>query len=95
MVVKLMGIGDLLSAILVVVLHYQIQSDFHLISWRIGIIFVAYLIMKGWLLRGDINSIMDVLCGLYVFVMLFGFTTIVSWVVAIYLFQKAVFSLAA
>ena len=95
MIVKLMGLADLLTAVLVLVFHYQIRADFHLIGWRIGIIFVAYLLLKGWLLRGDINSIMDILCGLYLFVMLFGFTTIVSWAVAIYLFQKSVFSLAA
>ncbi len=89
MVVKLLGVMDLLSAAVVMMLHY----DF-LIGWRIGFLFVAYLVIKGWLLRTDINSIMDILCGLYMFVMLFGFTTIVSWVVAVYLFQKACFSLA-
>ena len=88
MFVKLLGVGDLLAAVTVILLHY------HILSWRIGFIFVAYLILKGWLLRADLNSIMDILCGIYMFVMLFGFTTIVSWVVAIYLFQKAVFSLA-
>jgi hypothetical protein len=88
MVVKFLGVMDLLSAVTVILLHYDI------IGWRIGLIFVAYLIIKGWIFREDINSIMDILCGLYMFVMLFGFTTFISWVVAIYLFQKAVFSLA-
>jgi hypothetical protein len=87
MVVKLLGIADLLAAVVVILLHYDI------LGWRIGFIFVAYLIIKGWLFRTDINSIMDILCGLYMFVMLFGFTTIITWVVAIYLFQKAIFSL--
>ena len=89
MVVKLFGIADLLSAVVVVMLHY----DFF-ITWRIGFLFVAYLLIKGWMFREDINSIMDILCGMYMLVMLFGFTTIISWVVAIYLFQKACFSLA-
>ena len=88
MVVKLLGIADLLTAAAVILLHYDI------LGWRIGLVFVAYLMIKGWLFRQDINSIMDILCGIYMFVMLFGFTTIISWVVAIYLFQKAVFSLA-
>lgn len=88
MVVKLLGAADLLSAVAVVLLHYD------LIGWRIGLIFVAYLIIKGWLFREDLNSVMDMLCGIYMFVMLFGFTTIVSWVIAIYLFQKSVFSIA-
>jgi hypothetical protein len=88
MVVKLLGVADLLAAVAVVLLHYDI------LSWRIGFIFVAYLLVKGWLFREDINSVMDILCGVYMFIMLFGFTTVVSWVVAIYLFQKSVFSLA-
>jgi hypothetical protein len=88
MVVKLLGVMDLLSAVAVILLHYD------LLGWRIGFLFVAYLIIKGWLFREDINSIMDILCGIYMFVMLFGLTTFISWVVAIYLFQKAVFSLA-
>lgn len=87
MVVKLLGVADLLSAIAVVLLHYQ------LLAWKIGLVFVCYLLIKGWLFRQDINSVMDILCGIYVFVILFGFTTFVSWIVTIYLFQKAVFSL--
>ena len=88
MVIKLLGAADLLAAVAVILLHYD------LLGWRIGIIFVLYLIVKGWIFRASIASIMDILCGIYMFVMLFGFTTIVSWVIAIYLFQKAVFSLA-
>ena len=88
MVVKLLGVMDLLSAVAVVLLHYDI------LGWRIGCLFVAYLIIKGWLFREDINSVMDILCGIYMFIMLFGLTTFISWVVALYLFQKAVFSLA-
>ncbi|MFC1741865.1 hypothetical protein ACFL3V_04990 [Nanoarchaeota archaeon] len=88
MVVKLMGLMDLLCAVCAVLLHYDI------LGWRIGLIFVAYLVIKGWLFREDIASLVDILCGLYMFVMLFGFTTFVTWVVVIYLFQKAVFSLA-
>ena len=90
MFVKLFGVMDLFAAAVVILLHYDV-----LITWRIGFLFVAYLLIKGWCFREDLNSVMDILCGIYLFVMLFGFTTIVSWVVAIYLFQKACFSLAA
>jgi hypothetical protein len=89
MLIKILGVADLLSAVAVILLHY------HIIGWRLGFLFVAYLIIKGWLFRENIASIMDILCGIYMFVMLFGFTTIISWVVAIYLFQKSVFSIAA
>ncbi|NQU78174.1 hypothetical protein HQ545_00225 [Candidatus Woesearchaeota archaeon] len=88
MVIKLLGAADLLAAIVVILLHY----DF-LIGWRIGIFFASYLILKGWLLREDINSVMDILCGIYIVILVFGFSTFVSWIIAAYLFQKAVFSL--
>jgi len=88
MVVKLLGAMDVFSAVVVILVHY------HLIGWRIGFLFVAYLLIKGWLFREDLNSVMDILCGLYLLVTLFGFTTVIGWIVAIYLFQKGVFSLA-
>jgi hypothetical protein len=89
MLAKLLGIGDLLATVVVILAHY------HVIGWKIIFIFSLFLIIKGWLFRESIMSLVDILCGLYIFVMMFGFTTIISWVVAIYLFQKACFSLAA
>jgi hypothetical protein len=89
MFVKMLGVADLLSAVIVILLHY----DF--LGWRWALAVAAYLLIKGWLFRESIVSIIDLLCGIYVFVMMFGLTTVVSWVVAVYLFQKACFSLAA
>jgi len=89
MIVKLMGIMDLLCIAVIIMMHY----DF-LITWRIGLFFAAYLMLKGFIFRSDIASLIDGLCGIYVFVMLFGLTTFVTWIVAIYLLQKAAFSLA-
>lgn len=89
MVVKLFGVADLLTAIVILLMHYDIFS-----SWRIGLIFVGYLVIKGLMFRSDFNSIIDIMCGIYMFVMLFGFTSIVTWAVVIYIFQKAIFSLA-
>lgn len=89
MFVKMLGVTDLLSAVIVILLHY----DF--LGWRWALAVSFYLIAKGWLFRESIISVVDILCGIYVFVMMFGLTTIVSWVVAVYLFQKACFSLAA
>ncbi|MFH1063487.1 MAG: hypothetical protein V1729_00235 [Candidatus Woesearchaeota archaeon] len=88
MIIRLLGVADLLTAAAVLLLHYD------LLGWRIGFLFVAYLIIKGWLFRSDINSVVDILCGVYMFIMLFGLTTIATWFIVIYLFQKAVFSLA-
>jgi len=89
MVVKIMGIGDLMTATAVVLMHYE------LIGWRTGLLFTAYILIKGWMFKGDIGSFLDMLCGAYMFAMLFGLTTFIDWIAAIYLFQKAVFSIAA
>ncbi len=89
MVVKLLGIADLLSALVVVLLHYQI------IGWKTGLLFATYLVIKGIIFRKDITSLIDILSGAYMIVLSFGFSTFITWVIAIYLFQKACFSLAA
>ncbi|MBT5023395.1 hypothetical protein HOK51_10905 [Candidatus Woesearchaeota archaeon] len=85
---KILGFGDLLSALAIVLLHY----DF-LITWRIGLLFCAYLIIKGYLFLPDVNSVLDILCGVYMFIMLFGITTPLTWIVVIYVGQKSLFSL--
>ncbi len=89
MVVKLLGIGDLLAAVVVVMMHYD------LVGWRIGLLFAAYLLIKGFMFKGDFSSILDMVCGAYIIIMMFGLTTIVDWIVVLYLFQKSVFSIAA
>lgn len=87
MFVKVLGFADLLSALIVALLHHDI------IGWRIGLIPVIYLAAKGWAFRSDWNSYVDFACAAYIFLMLFGIHTVFAYIVAIYLLQKAVFSL--
>ena len=89
MFAKLLGIGDLLTAIVIILLEYD------LVGWRLALFFSLYLIVKGWAFRSSLISVADILCGVYIFIMIFSSITIVSWIITIYLFQKACFSLAA
>ncbi|MBT7903527.1 hypothetical protein HN587_06715 [Candidatus Woesearchaeota archaeon] len=88
MIGKILGIGDLITAIVILLFHLEVFS-----YWRIGIIFVVYLIFKGVLFFPEINSILDILCGAYMLLLIFGFTTFLTWAIIIYLGQKAFFSL--
>ncbi|MFC1723882.1 hypothetical protein ACFL0V_07110 [Nanoarchaeota archaeon] len=87
---KILGILDMLTMIVVILMHYDI-----FIGWRIGFLFAGYLILKGILFRGDFASIVDIVCGAWMIVMIFGVSIFVTWIVVVWLFQKAVFSLAA
>ena len=85
---KMLGIADLLTVLVIILMHFDILT-----GWRIGFVFSAYLIIKGALFIIDINSVLDICCGIYLFIMLFGFTTILTWVVVVYLAQKGIWSL--
>lgn len=88
MIIKLMGIADLVAATIIILLHYSLG-----LSWKLPLIFAAYLVLKGVMFWGNISSFLDMLCGAYILAMVFGFSSFMSFLVAIYLFQKAVFSI--
>lgn len=92
MIVKLLGILDLLSAVLFFLFAY--------LGWISGAFIVAaafYLIFKGAafvLLAKSIISGLDVIAGIIIFVSLdIVFPQIVVLIVVLYLLQKGVFSL--
>ena len=89
MIVKILGTADIIITAILILLHYD------LIGWRIGLTAASYLIIKAIVFKGNITSIIDGVCGVYIIIMCFGLSTIISWIIAIYLLQKAVFSLAA
>lgn len=85
--VKLMGIMDIIAVIVMVLLHFSIGS------WRITIAFALYLILKGFAFRGNVHSMIDTVIGVYMIFLLFGLHSVITFVPAIYLLQKAVFSI--
>jgi len=92
MIVKLLGILDILSAVLFFAFAY--------LGWisRTFLVVVAlYLILKGAvfvLLAKSVVSGLDVIAGIIVFVSLdIVFSSLVVLIVVLYLLQKGVFSL--
>ena len=88
MLIKLFGIMDLLSAILFILLKYNIGIG-------MAYIFVIYLIAKGLLFFGDFNSYMDIIIAGFMLLASQGIFIWVTWIFIFYLLQKAFFSLVA
>ncbi|MEA3430725.1 MAG: hypothetical protein U9R08_05610 [Nanoarchaeota archaeon] len=87
MIVKFMGILDIIAAIVMILLHYSIGT------WRLTFLFALYLFLKAIAFRGDMHSFLDGVIGVYMIFLLFGLHSVLTFVAAIYLLQKAVFSL--
>jgi|FLOH01.1.fsa_nt_gi hypothetical protein len=83
---KLFGFLDVLTIISMILLTLEI------IPWRFGLIFASYLIIKGLIFKGDFNSFVDIIIGVYIiFIPVFSWKLLTT-VFAIYLGQKAFFS---
>ncbi len=88
---KGLGVMDLLASVITLLLHYEI----HLVGWKIGLLCASYLIFKGVFFRTNIISLIDIIAGMYIVILfIFSIKTIASFIIAFYLFQKAVLSLA-
>jgi|ETNmetMinimDraft_2_1059921.scaffolds.fasta_scaffold269888_1 hypothetical protein len=90
MIVKLLGGFDLIA---VIIIFFSAIFPQKLILYAAG-----YLLFKGiiFAMGGDIASIIDVLCGVYVVLLSYGISsTLVTVIVLVYLVQKVAFSLFA
>ena len=82
-----MAVMDLLAIAVMLLLHYSIIG-----SWRLGLGFGLYLIFKAAAFRGNIHSMADGVIGVYIIILLLGVKSIVTFLAAVYLLQKAVAS---
>ena len=89
MIIKILGFMDLLTAVLAVFVHIGFLPG--------GILklFIAYLLLKGIIFVRSFSSILDIVCAIYLIMMVFGFKSFFIYLVALYLFQKAVVSIAS
>lgn len=93
MIVKILGILDILSGIL-----FWLNGFFHLFPDTFMMLIALYLIIKGliFVISKDIASILDIISGLVIYFSLTyvipGFVIII---VTFFLLQKGVFSLVA
>ena len=92
MIVKILGIVDLLAAI-----FFWIFGFFGIIPSSIIFVFAFYLLIKGVIfviLADKFVSGLDIVCGIIMFLAIqFSMPTIIIILVSIYLIQKGIFSL--
>lgn len=87
MIVRILGILDLLTAIAAVFVHIGFLPVVILKY------FIFYLLIKGVIFIKSLTSIIDLLCGIYLIALYFGFHSFIIYIVGLYLFQKAVISM--
>jgi len=83
---KIFGFFDFLALIVMILL---VNS---LVSWRIGMMFAAYLILKGFIFKGDFASTIDLVVGVYIALIPVFSWKLLTIIFAIYLGQKAFIS---
>ena len=86
MILKLLGLIDLLAAIGLVMLKYDIFQTFALV---LGLL----VLIKAIMFFGSVISFADIACFLIIILAFFGVFNFISWIAAIWLFQKGFFSL--
>jgi len=57
-------------------------------SWRILFSGAVYLIGKGFMFQGSFLSILDIVCGVYLLLMLLGVRSFIDYIVFGYLIYK-------
>ena len=90
MLAKILGIGDLLSGMCIL-----LASVFPA-AWVI--VFAKYLILKGGIfaVMGNVVSMIDVACGVYMIFLAFGYGWVVlNIIVIVFLIQKGLISLVS
>ncbi|MBT3405686.1 hypothetical protein HN419_00805 [Candidatus Woesearchaeota archaeon] len=86
-ILKAMGLFDLLAAALILMAHYGI------FTWRPLFAAAAWLFLKAYIYKGDFASIIDFFCGIYIIMLMFGLHSILTFIFAVYLIQKALVSM--
>lgn len=89
LVLKLMGLMDFASALFLILEQFTVVGPF----FRPLVGFAIYLMGKAYLFKGDIASIFDLVCGIYMMFAFFGLKSFLAFIVAGYLLQKAAASM--
>jgi hypothetical protein len=86
---KFFGLMDLYSAIVMLLVQLDVTP------WRVILTASGWLILKGFLFRGDFASMIDLGIGVYHIIMVILPIAFVTYILAIYLIIKGLMSLAA
>jgi len=88
MLVKLFGLGDILAAVFIVLLYLDI------IRWQTALWVFFFLLIKGFVFRGGLNSFLDKAMAVFVLLMFFGLSWIYGVIGAgLWLLQRGIVSL--
>ncbi|MFW5852515.1 MAG: hypothetical protein ACOCUR_00635 [Nanoarchaeota archaeon] len=85
--IKILGMMDIVTALIFVGYHYEI------LSLKIAVYAMVYIITKFMIFPKDIASVIDILSSLLIIFMMFGVKTNLVWIAAIYFLQKGLVSL--
>ena len=85
MLLILLGIMDVLSGASLILFNFKIDV--------LGMFFAAYLVVKGLIFLKNLASVLDIAAGIIFAFSLYGHQSIFTYVAAIWLLQKAFFSL--
>ncbi len=86
MLLYVLPVLDTISALFIMLIHYDI------FGLKAALFVSIYLISKGIIFR-DGASMIDLLIGLFVFAILAGLHTFLTWIAVIYLMQKVFLAL--
>lgn len=84
---RVLGVLDILAA--AIIMLYTLE----LVTIRVLISFILYLIIKGLMFKGDFASLIDFLIALYMILMFFTSSFWISLFASLYLLQKGLSSL--
>lgn len=73
----------------------MLGAHFNLIGVKLIVLASMYMFFKSYFFRGDWNSFVDLIVGLYLLLMALGVTSFVTYLFALYLFQKSYVSISA
>ncbi len=86
-VMQSMGVLDVVSSGVLLLMHFD------WIGWRLGFVMGMYLLIKTYAFREDLASWLDGFCAIWMFVVMLGVEFGLTFIVALYLFQKGLLSL--
>ena len=86
MIIKLLGLIDLLAAIFIILLRFHIGES-------IAFIVAILLILKSVIFLTSFVSLIDIISGIFLLLAVYGHYYFFTWIFALWLLQKAVISL--
>ncbi len=86
MIVKILGLMDVISGIVLGLAYYELFG-------QIAVICALYLLIKGIIFFGSFATWIDLITAIVFFLVIYGVSGVWVWIFIIWLMQKGIFSL--